>query len=125
MFYLAQTYHCLNRDSDAIEWYSKRVQAGGWAEEVWYSHFMITCSFLKLQKPIEAEFWAQRALEVQSDRPEAFLRLVTYFRERSNHFKAWHYLLEVEKMREPEGARLFLDPLAYSSKPLYESSILH
>ena len=60
---------------------------------------MITCSFLNLQKPIEAELWAQRALEVQSDRPEALLRLVTYFRERSIHCKAWHYLLEVEKRR--------------------------
>ena len=34
MLYLAQTYHCLNRDSDAIEWYSKRIQAGGCAEQV-------------------------------------------------------------------------------------------
>ena len=60
-------------------------------EEVWYSHFMLTCTFLNLQKPIEAELWAQKALEIQSDRPEALLRLVTYFRERSDHFKAWHY----------------------------------
>ena len=53
------------------------------------------------------------------------MRLVTYFRERSDHFKAWHYLLEVEKMKKPEGARLFLDPSAYDRKPHYERSILH
>ena len=125
VFYLAQTYHCLNRHSEAAEWYLKRVQAGGWVEEVWYSHFMLTCTFLNLQKPIEAELWAQKALEIQSDRPEALLRLVTYFRERSDHFKAWHYLLEVEKMKKPEGARLFLDPSAYDRKPHYERTILH
>ena len=125
MFYLAQTYHCLNRNQEAVEWYLKRIQAGGWVEEVWYSHFMLTCSFLNLDKPEDAEFWAQKALKLQDDRPEALVRLVTYFRDRSQHYKAWHYLLEVEKMKKPQGARLFLDPTAYDSKPHYERSILH
>ena len=53
------------------------------------------------------------------------MRLVTYFRDRSQHYKAWHYLLEVDKMKRPQGARLFLDPAAYDSKPHYERSILH
>jgi hypothetical protein len=34
MFYLAQTYHCLNRDDEAIEWYKKHIEAGSWAEEI-------------------------------------------------------------------------------------------
>ena len=41
MFYLAQTYHCLNRDDEAIEWYKKRIEAGGWVEEIWYSHLTV------------------------------------------------------------------------------------
>ncbi|WP_432694421.1 glycosyltransferase (plasmid) [Priestia aryabhattai] len=37
MFYLAQTFSCLNELDEAIRWYKKRVEAGGWAEEVFYS----------------------------------------------------------------------------------------
>ncbi|MGO0062510.1 glycosyltransferase [Brevibacillus fluminis] len=41
MFYLAQTYYCLNEFEEAIKWYKKRVEAGGWAEEVFYSMLQI------------------------------------------------------------------------------------
>lgn len=37
MFYLAQTLSILNEPQEAIKWYKKRVEAGGWAEEVFYS----------------------------------------------------------------------------------------
>ncbi|MCM3100025.1 glycosyltransferase [Priestia megaterium] len=37
MFYLAQTFSCLNELEEAIKWYKKRVEAGGWVEEVYYS----------------------------------------------------------------------------------------
>jgi glycosyltransferase involved in cell wall biosynthesis len=37
MFYLGQTYLCLDEYKDSIYWYKKRVEAGGWVEEVFYS----------------------------------------------------------------------------------------
>jgi glycosyltransferase involved in cell wall biosynthesis len=37
MFYLAQTYLCLDEYEESIKWYKKRVEAGGWVEEVFYS----------------------------------------------------------------------------------------
>ena len=37
MFYLAQAYHTVGDYSQAIEWFSKRVKAGGWGEEVYIS----------------------------------------------------------------------------------------
>jgi glycosyltransferase involved in cell wall biosynthesis len=37
MFYLGQTYLCLEEYEESIYWYKKRVEAGGWAEEVFYS----------------------------------------------------------------------------------------
>jgi hypothetical protein len=125
MFYLAQTYHCLNRHEEAVTWYKKRIEAGGWYEEVWYSHYMLTCNYLRLNKPIEAEFWAQKGLELVADRPEALMQLVSHFREHSDHYKAWHYLLKVEAMRRPADARLFLEPDCYTNRPYYERSILH
>ena len=109
MFYLAQTYHCLKRHDEAIKWYQKRIDAGGWVEEIWYSHYMIACDLLALGKPIEAELVVQRAALLQPERIEALLLLVKHFRMNSQPFKAWHYLLEAEKQKPPDGARLFLE----------------
>jgi glycosyltransferase involved in cell wall biosynthesis len=108
MFYLAQTYHCLNRHGEAIQWYQKRIEAGGWKEEVWYSHYMIAIHLLVLGKHMEAEDVVQRGALVQPERVEAYLLLIKHFRENSQPFKAWHYLLAAEK-QTPCGARLFLE----------------
>lgn len=37
VFYLAQTYECLGKKDKAVEWYLKRADMGGWAEEVYMS----------------------------------------------------------------------------------------
>ena len=116
MFYLAQTYHCLKRHDEAIKWYQKRIEAGGWVEEVWYSHYMIACNLLQLGKPIEAELVVQRSSLIEQDRIEALLLLVRYFREIGQPFKAWHYLLEARerKQRALQGPKLFLEMHAYA-----------
>ncbi len=36
-FYLAQTYRDLGRRDSALEWYRRRVELGGWDEEVFYA----------------------------------------------------------------------------------------
>lgn len=40
-FYLGQTMKDMCRYNESIEWYTKRVNDKGWAEEVFYSKFMI------------------------------------------------------------------------------------
>jgi glycosyltransferase involved in cell wall biosynthesis len=37
MFYLAQSYFDGGNWESAVEWYTKRAEAGGWEEEQWYS----------------------------------------------------------------------------------------
>jgi glycosyltransferase involved in cell wall biosynthesis len=125
MFYLAQTYHCLNRHADAIHWYKKRIAAGGWLEEVWYSHLMIARTYLRMQLPFKAELWVHLGQRFQPDRAEGLLSLVTHYRETSQHFKAWHYLLQVEALKKPLECKLFLEADAYGHGPAYERSILH
>lgn len=125
MFYLAQTYHCLNRDEEAIAWYKKRIEAGGWIEEIWYSHLMIARLLLKQKLALEAEGWVTKGLALQPDRVEGLLSLVTHYRDASQHFKAWHYLQLAEKIPKPTEARLFLETEAYGHKLDYERTILH
>jgi glycosyltransferase involved in cell wall biosynthesis len=124
MFYLAQTYHCMNRDLDAIHWYKKRIFAGGWVEEIWYSHLMIARTYLRMKLPFKAELWVHLGQQIQPDRAEGLLSLVTHFRETSQHFKAWHYLLQLEALKKPQETKLFLEVDAYGHKMAYERSIL-
>jgi glycosyltransferase involved in cell wall biosynthesis len=124
MFYLAQTYHCLQQHREAIEWYERRIAAGGWFEEVWYAHYMITKSYTSLGDVPMAEVWAQRGLGVDPNRTEALLHIIKHLREVSDHFKAWHYLRIAERCRRPKEA-LFLETDAYEHRLQYEKSILH
>jgi glycosyltransferase involved in cell wall biosynthesis len=41
MFYLAQTLYAINELEESIHWYKKRIEEGGWAEEVFYSMLQI------------------------------------------------------------------------------------
>jgi len=125
LFYLAQTYHCLNRPAEAIRAYERRIAAGGWVEERWYSHFMIATNYLKLNRPYDAELWAQRALALEPQRAEALMALVTHFRSNSEPFKAWHYLLKCEAMPLPTEPKLFLETDCYGHRAAYERTLLH
>ena len=120
MFYLAQTYHCMNRQAEAIHWYKKRIEAGGWIEEIWYSQYMLVGNLLRLGQAqprllaaalIEAEGVVQEAFVLQPDRIEALVLIVRHLRE-TQPFKAWHYLLLAERAK-PEGPKLFLETDAH------------
>ncbi len=125
MFYLAQTYHCLNEPQKAMEWYEKRIEAGGWVEEIWYSHLMLARILLKSRKQFQAEEHVAQGLHLQPDRIEGLLSLITHFRETQQPFKAWHYLQLAERIQKPQDARLFLETDAYTHKPDYERTMLH
>jgi glycosyltransferase involved in cell wall biosynthesis len=48
MFYLAQTFLCLDEYEESIKWYRKRVEAGGWVEEVFYSLLQVGLLYERL-----------------------------------------------------------------------------
>jgi glycosyltransferase involved in cell wall biosynthesis len=55
-FYLAQTFFCLNELEESIQWYKKRVEAGGWAEEVFYSLLQIGLCYERLASISSLEY---------------------------------------------------------------------
>jgi glycosyltransferase involved in cell wall biosynthesis len=44
-FYLAQTYKCLGEYENSIIHYKKRIEYGGWAEEVYFSMYQISFNY--------------------------------------------------------------------------------
>lgn len=123
MFYLAQTYHCLGRYKDAIRMYKKRIAGGSWDEEVWYSHYMIGDSHYKLGNFIKFEEWMMRAYEKRPSRAESLYRLVKHFRETSQHYKGWHYLLKALAIPDSTDS-LFVEKDVYDYLLKYEQTVL-
>ena len=121
-FYLAQTYHSMGNWEKAIENYKKRIEMGGWFEEVWYSHYMIAKSYENLDNPILFEEWVQKAYEFYPKRAEALYHLVKYLRIKGEHFKAMHYI-RLGKRIPLSTDSLFIERDAYTGLFEYEESV--
>jgi len=123
MFYLGQTYHALKRYKESIHMYEDRIEAGGWHEEVWYSHYIIAQCYRELNNPIEFERWVLKAYDYRPVRSEAIYILAKYFREKGQFFKAAHYVEMGKKIPYPPDT-LFIERDVYDNLFDFENTIL-
>lgn len=79
-FYLAQTLREAGRFEEAIAAYQRRIDLGGWAEEVWYSRFMI--ARCRQARGEAAEFLADclEAYQLRPSRAEPLHALSQHYR---------------------------------------------
>ena len=124
LFYLAQTLKCIRKYPESIEFYKKRINAGGWYEEVWYSYFMIGECYQNLNDIINFEKWMQLAHKVHPARTESLAKLTEYFRINGMHHKAFHYAKIGDSVPFPVNDVLFIESEVYNGKFLYEKTIL-
>jgi hypothetical protein len=122
MFYLAQTYHCLGRDKDAIQMYKKRFHAGGWVEERWYSLYMIGKSYLALKNIPKFEKYMLLAHEFRPNRAEPMYKLAKHFRESSQHYKSYQYIRTGKSISLTKDS-LFVETDVYNGLFDYEETI--
>ncbi|MFJ8529071.1 glycosyltransferase [Bacillus sp. NPDC094106] len=153
LFYLAQTYYHLSEFEESIKWYKKRVEAGGWAEEVFYSLLRIglcyeqlanISSFKQRQLKKEAEenqseiegfiqqeeqFFAlaityfQNAWEYRPTRAESLYQLARVYRTMSKNHIGLMYALQGKEIPFPKEDLLFVDYHVYDYLFDYEISI--
>jgi tetratricopeptide (TPR) repeat protein len=123
MFYLAQTYHSTGRWKDSIAMYKRRIRAGGWFEEIWYSHYMIAKCHRELGNIPKFEEWMLRAFAYRNERAESLYELAKYFRENGQHYKAYQYVLMGQKIPMSMDS-LFIETDVYKGLFYYEQSIL-
>lgn len=122
MFYLAQSYHCLGRHKEAITMYKKRFKEGGWAEEPWYSLYMIGQTYLTLGDAPSFEKYMLKAYNFRPTRAEPIYKLAKYFREQGQHYKAYHYI-HIGKAIPMSTDSLFVETNVYTDLFRYEETI--
>jgi tetratricopeptide (TPR) repeat protein len=123
-FYLAQSYKDIQKYTEAISYYKKRIALGGWNEEIWYSHYQIGICYSKMGHNIKMESWLNRAWKYRPSRAEPLYFLTKYFREHSEHFKSYHYYLKGRAIPYPHTDTLFIEHSVYNGLFDYEKTIL-
>ncbi|WP_113710718.1 glycosyltransferase [Bacillus cereus] len=148
LFYLAQTYFHLSQFENSIKWYKKRVEAGGWVEEVFYSLLRIGFCYEQLanrsankqnevtdadeketvkgqeeQYLALAVFYFQKAWEYRPTRAEPLYQLARLYRLRFQNNIALMYALQGKEIPFPKDDLLFVDYHVYDYLFDYEISI--
>jgi hypothetical protein len=126
-FYLANSYHDSGRFGEAINVYKKRIQLGGWIEEVWYSHYRIGLCFKNMGKMDDAiRYWLE-GFELYPERLEGMYEILQYYRIHSKHqlgdmiYQQCKKILDMKKNRDNY---LFLHNDVYTDKIYYEYTII-
>jgi glycosyltransferase involved in cell wall biosynthesis len=124
MFYLAQSYRDTREWDDAIHWYVKRVDAGGWEEEVWYSQYMV--GWCKVQR---GDNWydflpdLQKAWSMRPWRSEPVWMLGLEARKRGMLEQAYAFSKIAAQTPKPQKDLLFIADAAYDFVALDEFSV--
>ena len=116
-FYLAQTYYYLRDYNSSIDEYQKRIDMGGWDEELWFSQFRIgECYFaLKSSKGNGMAVDAMlKAWNMRPHRAEPLHKLSEHYRNRGLNHLAYEFAKIGSEVGYPIGDSLFIDVPTYA-----------
>jgi tetratricopeptide (TPR) repeat protein len=126
-FYLANSYHDCGRFGEAINVYRKRIELGGWEQEVWYSYYRIGLCFKNMGKIEQAIYYWLNGYNYYNERLENLYEIIQHYRFTSQHKLADIFYKEARKildLNKNRNSYLFLHEDIYSSKIYYEYSII-
>jgi glycosyltransferase involved in cell wall biosynthesis len=149
LFYLAQSYECIGNKEKAIEFYEKRVLAGGWPEEVFISLNRLGDCYTELGERINNSISSNDTEEEKNAkkeksrtyhdrainswlagyqcipcRAETLYKIVNRARLSGKNHLASLYLKTGLKIEYPENMSLFIEHNVYSYLFLEELSIV-
>lgn len=126
-FYLANSYFDHGDHALAIDIYKKRIELGGWNQEVWYSHYRIGLCHKQLGNMPAAIYSWMLGYDYLPDRLEALYEIIQHYRYASNHKLCFHFYqlaLNILKQNNNIDGYLFLHKDVYSFQILYEFTII-
>jgi len=126
-FYLANSYHDLGRFNDAIDIYKKRIELGGWKEEIWYSYYRIGLCYMKQQKMSDALWHWIEGYNLYPERLEGLYELIHYYRVQGKNkiaFSIFNMCKEYLGKNTNRDHFLFLHNDVYKFKIYYEYTII-
>ena len=122
-FYLAQSYSDSGNKEEAIKWYKKRIEAGGWQEEVFMAYLRIGDTYMFLKETEKAIHYWSLGYEHLPTRSETLFRIIHAYRLIGKNHLALMYLQTALKIPYPKDQVLFIEHPIYQFRLLEELSI--
>ena len=125
-FYLGNSYHDLGKYEEAIPFYIKRIEFGGWQEEVWYSYYRLGLCYKNLNKFANALYYWLEGYDFYPNRLEALYEIIKYYREKSKHklcYNFYNLANEILEQNFNKDTYLFLHNNVYTYEIYYEYTI--
>jgi glycosyltransferase involved in cell wall biosynthesis len=121
LFYLGQTYQSLGKLRESNEMLQRRIDVGGWAEEIYMAHIYRGDNFINLKEDEKAVCEWLMAWQREQKRTEAAMRLIKYYRNQNN--KQFIAMVFLEKLLSLQlGETLVGRPTGY--KPVVNDCVL-
>ena len=126
LFYLANSYKDSNQYEKAIETYQKRINVGGWIEEIWHSYFSMGKCWKQLGNMNNAIISWMNGYQVYPNRIENLFEIIEHYRYEGKNQLAYLFYSIADRMRKehPEREYLFMQKDIYDYRLDYELSIL-
>lgn len=121
-FYLAQTYYYWGKLDKAEEYYKKRLDLGGYVEEIWYSLYQLGRITHKLNRWPEAMNYLMEAISKDPHRAEPYYVLAEKYRMDGKHTLAYDFAERGYRVPLPKKG-LFVDPGPYEWGFLYNIAL--
>jgi len=125
-FYLANSLTAVGENEKAIEMYKKRIELGGWCQEIWYSYYKMATSYKDLGQVEKAICTWMEAYDYLPERIENLYEIIKHYRYISKHkLCLFFYNLanDVIKQNKNKDDYLFLHNDVYTYKIDYEFTI--
>lgn len=103
VFYLAESYKDAGEKAKALEWYQKRVDMGGWDEEVFWSKLQIghMLRSLGMSEKIVIEAY-KMSHAFRPHRPESIYYLVELYNQKGNYEEAYRWIKARDSIPKPK-----------------------
>lgn len=127
-FYLGNSYYDTQQYEDAIRAYRKRIELGGWYEEVWYSYYRIGHCYKNTDRMELAIAAWMDAYQFFPNRIENLYEIVNYYRVQGKNQLAYMFYIFAKKaqLRASDSSPdyLFLHKDVYDYKLDYEMTVI-
>jgi glycosyltransferase involved in cell wall biosynthesis len=124
VFYLAQSYFCLGDLANARKWYARRIEMGGWGEEIGYSMYKLAMSMEQLDEPWpDVQDAYLRAWEFRPVRAEALHAIARRYRADQRYRLGYLFAKLAAEIPFPEQETLFVRPDIYAWRIADEQAV--
>ena len=123
-FYLANSYFNSGRNAECIPYYKKRIELGGWIEEVFYAYLNLGHAYMKSGQDGEAIFTWMNGYNHYQNRSETIYEICKYYREKGKNKLAMVFCKLGMDIPYPKNDTLFIHKDVYETGFDYELSIL-